>query len=175
MKEKSTITAITYDENGRVLATFLFPKKCRNELKLLKEQDVSVEVKKYSQKRSNNANAYMWELIGQMSEATGIPSDEIYRDAIRNVGFCEFSEMSKDAFIGLNKMWSSIGTGWFVEQVDYAEDGDNLLVRRFYGSSSYDTAQMSRLIDYVVNEAKNIGIETETPEEIDKMKSLWKV
>jgi hypothetical protein len=121
-----------------------------------------------------NANKYFWEICTQIANAVGITKEEVYRDCIKHCGVSEDCEMTKEAGEGMSKMWSAIGTGWFTEQVDYAEDGDSLLIRRFYGSSTYDTKQMSRIIDYAVNEAKNIGIETDTPEEINRIKSLWK-
>ena len=41
------------------------------------------------------------------------------------------------------------------------------------GSSEYDTAEMSHFIDRIVEEAKELGIETETPDELARMKQEW--
>lgn len=43
----------------------------------------------------------------------------------------------------------------------------------WYGSSSYDTKEMSRLIDYIADEAKGLGIETMTPDELAQLKAAW--
>ena len=60
------------------------------------------------------------------------------------------------------------------EQLDYAENGENVTIRCYYGSSVYNTKQMARLIDDVVSDCKEMGIETKPPEEIDRLVSLWK-
>lgn len=174
MESKSKITSITYDERGNCLVTILLPIRFKEQLKVLAKTDVSVIIKKFAKKRSTNANKYFWEICTQIANAVGITKEEVYRDCIKHCGVFEDCEMTKEAGEGMSKMWSAIGTGWFTEQVDYAEDGDSLLIRRFYGSSTYDTKQMSRIIDYAINEAKNIGIETDTPDEINRIKSLWK-
>ena len=46
--------------------------------------------------------------------------------------------------------------------------------RIFKGSSEYDTKEMSLLIDGIVQEAKNLGIETMTPAEVERLKGMWK-
>ena len=43
----------------------------------------------------------------------------------------------------------------------------------YYGTSTYDTKEMSRFLDEIVSEAKELGIQVETPEQIAEMKSLW--
>ena len=64
---------------------------------------------------------------------------------------------SKKAVDSLLAGWSSHGTGWFGEIVDKC-DG-NRLVRLYYGSSSYDTAEMTRLLDSVIQECDDLGVE----------------
>lgn len=41
------------------------------------------------------------------------------------------------------------------------------------GSSEYDTVEMSHFIDRIVEEAKELGIETATPDELERMKQEW--
>lgn len=47
-------------------------------------------------------------------------------------------------------------------------------MRAYNGSSSYDTKQMSRLIDYVVQDAKSLDIETMTDRELSLLKEGWR-
>ena len=49
-----------------------------------------------------------------------------------------------------------------------------MTVRAYYGSSTYNTRQMSRIIDAAVEEAKGMGIETLRPEEIARLKEEWR-
>lgn len=66
-----------------------------------------------------------------------------------------------------------LGTGWITEQVDYTQDGSQVVIRAYYGSSQYNTKQMSRLIDEIVSDCKEHGIETLTPNELARMKEEW--
>ena len=43
----------------------------------------------------------------------------------------------------------------------------------YYGSSTYDTAQMSRLINLIVDECKEAGIETVPPQRLQAMMDEW--
>ena len=69
--------------------------------------------------------------------------------------------------------WERLGTGWPTEQVDFDRDGDRVVIRAYYGSSTYNSKQMSRLIDSIVEDAKEIGIETLPPEKLAAMKEEW--
>ena len=42
------------------------------------------------------------------------------------------------------------------------------------GSSSYDTKEMARLIDGLVSECKEVGIETLPPDEVERMMAAYK-
>lgn len=48
-------------------------------------------------------------------------------------------------------------------------------VRIYYGSSAYDTKEMSRFIDCLVSMAKDIGVETRPQEELDELIKEWGV
>lgn len=68
--------------------------------------------------------------------------------------------------------WEHNGLGWQTDTFPSKIDGcTNVML--YYGSSTYDTEQMSRLITSVVDECKEQGIETRTPEEIANLLSLW--
>lgn len=141
-------------------------------LPLIQDKELTVELKD-GQKRSLSANAYAWVLIDKLAEKTRIPKVDIYRETIRNIGgvsetFCGIPKGVKK----LKEIWESFGIGFQTEEVPSQIDGClNLIL--YYGSSCYDTKQMSRLIDSLVSECQLHGIPTETPEEIANMLSLW--
>ena len=138
----------------------------------LHDCDCDVAIKKYRQKRSNNANAYCWQLIGQIAELLNQSAEDVYRDAIRHVGIFQDVELTEQAAKTMQHVWKAHGIGWLSEQVD--ETANGVLIRFYYGSSVYNTKQMSRLIDDIVTDAKELGIETKTPEELARMKEEWK-
>lgn len=140
---------------------------------------LSIEIKKYRPKRSLNANAYLWELCGKLAEVLSDTKvkhtkEDIYRKAIKEIGvYKDFQGLSPTDAKTLRHAWEMLGTGWITEQVDYMPDGENVVIRCYYGSSQYNTKQMSRLIDNIVQDCQAVGIETKTPDEIARLKSLW--
>lgn len=145
----------------------------------LKDKEIDFEIKKHSEKRSLDANAYCWVLCGKLAEALSkddprATKEIVYRRAIQQVGIYQDVEINIEAVKTLSVAWGKQGRGWFIEQVDAAKNGKKSVVRLYYGSSCYTVAQMSRLIDFLVEDCRDLGIPTETPEEIAKMKSLWK-
>lgn len=127
------------------------------------------------QRRSLTANAYAWVLIGKLSAKLKRPSNEIYREIVRNIGDnFEVLAMPAEAVEGFTARWESNGIGWMVVRI-----GEHVLrgydeVAAYYGSSVYDTRQMSDLIDLVVQECREQGIETLPPHQIQGMVERWK-
>jgi hypothetical protein len=144
---------------------------CYNEL--ANEEKLSIKVGKYREKRSMDSNAYAWTLIGKLAEKLNIPRDEIYRDAIKQVGGnYEIVCVRKEAVDKLCEGWRKNGIGWQTDTMPSKIEGCTNVVL-YYGSSTYDTAQMSRLINIVVDACREQNIETRTPDEIANLLSLW--
>ena len=151
----------------------------KNDLKAgydeLKDCDrLSIEIKPYKKARSMNANAYLWVLCGLLAEETGSTKEEVYRHHIKNMGIYCPAEISENAVNTVITGWKSKGIGWIAERVDNGENDGTILVNLYYGSSVYNTKQMSRLLDSVIEDCKEQGIQTLTPDEIENMKSLWR-
>lgn len=135
----------------------------------LHEKDVDVTVKIYRRKRSLEANAYAWVLIGKIAEKKHIRKTEVYRNAIRDIGgVSEIITIKKSAFKRLQETWMKNGIGWQVDEIKSTIPGwTNAIL--YYGSSSYTTAQMSDLISSLIQDAQSLGIETKSPEDIHSM------
>ena len=124
------------------------------------------EFKQIRQKRSLNANAYFWKLADEIAQELYTTSEQIYWEIIQRVGkFDTYQCESLEAMNRFKSVWQSKGLGWLTRTMDE----EKFIVRAYYGSSSYNTKEMSRLIDEVVSEAKSLGIETLTPEELSRM------
>ena len=133
----------------------------------------TAQLKKYRKKRSNDANAYFWELLGKLSAETKIEMSKTYREYIKDIGGnYEVVCVQEKAADALERHWTSNGIGWQVDRLESKIEGCVTMLL-YYGSSHYDTAQMSRLINLVVSDCKDQGIETRTPDEIAKLVSLW--
>lgn len=129
---------------------------------------LSIEVKPYRKRRSLNANAYAWKIIGEIADAVRAGKDEIYLKCLKRYGQSELISV-------LSHVPISNYVKYYEEAGESKLNGKDFTHYRVYkGSSEFDTREMSIFIDGVVSEAKVLGIQTETPEEIAKMKSLWK-
>lgn len=140
----------------------------------LKDADkLTIKFAKFREKRSLDANAYCWTLIGKIAEKTNVPSSDVYRAAIKEIGgnydvVCVKSEAVETLCDG----WSRNGLGWQTDTMPSKIDRcTNVLL--YYGSSTYDTAQMSRLINIIVQDCMELGIETRSPEEVESLLSSW--
>lgn len=132
------------------------------------------ELKRWREHRSLDANAYCWALLNKLSWALRMPPEEIYRDLIRDVGGnYEVMPVRDDALDRWRAIWAGKGTGWLCEVIGPSKLEGYTNVRNFYGSSVYDKAQMSRLLDIIVQECKAQGIETMPPDELERLMEGW--
>lgn len=145
-------------------------------IKWLLEQDNEkvFDITEHKQKRSLNANAYCWVLIGKIADVLGITKEEVYREYIKDKGIYRIITMNDEAVNTFIITWTKQGLGWICEVSNNNIKGLTDVVA-YYGTSSYNTKQMANFIDYVVYEAKQLGIETKTPEEIQWLKDTWEV
>lgn len=124
---------------------------------------------KQKKKRSLDANAYMWVLLDKLSAVLRIEKTEIYKRMVKEIGGAsEVVCVKNEAAEKLCEGWRHNGIGWQTDTFQSKLEGCTNVVL-YYGSSTYDTAQMSRLIDLVVQECKQHGIETLTPSELAGM------
>lgn len=126
-----------------------------------------------TKRRSLDANAYAWALMNQLSEKVGRPSKDIYRDLVRDVpGSSEVVIVREDAAETFVFDWTGRGIGWQCEKIDNTFLPGYTALQVYRGSSEYDTKQMARLIELIVQECKQQDIPTMTPDEIAKLKGL---
>lgn len=142
-------------------------------MKLSRADRLDVEIKRHKDKRSLDANSYYWLLIGKIRKASGWSNNRLHNIMLDRYG--ELDRMLDGSLIPF----------CIRDDIDYLEfpyphlkptqktlsKGDKLY--RWYfqikGSSEYSTAEMSRLIDGVVSECKEMGIETLPPDELERM------
>ena len=125
----------------------------------------------YKPKRSNEANAYMWVLINEIADRAGMTPNDVYRHAVKEAGKYDDLDMAVEALDPFTKAWKSNGIAWLVESEQHDE---RAWVRVYYGSSAYNSKEMSRLVNHVVDVANEWGIETMPPEELKRLKGMAK-
>lgn len=139
----------------------------------LKDNELRVTVKKWRNKRSNDANAYFWTLLDKLAETLKKSKTELYRAYIKDVGGVSETICVLDKAVDkLCKAWESNGIGWQTDTMPSKIDGCTNVIL-YYGSSTYDTAQMSRLLDLLIQDCEAQNIATMTPKEVEELKRRW--
>ena len=135
------------------------------------------ELKLCRKKRSLDANSLMWAICTEIANAIRQTKEYVYRDAISHVGVYEVMQFNDtpdksrfDAMKTFKQKWAANGEGWLTKTLD----ADKCIVQAYYGSSRYDTKEMSVLIDYLMDEAKQMGIQIMSEADIDLIKREWK-
>lgn len=143
--------------------------------KLKSYDKLKIKAVKYTQRRSLDANAYFHVLVGKIADALTISKAKA-----KNVLICKYGQpqLLPDGDIMVYKTNAPEEFMWEQESihaipVKYEEKATFYKIYR--GSHTYDTKEMSVLIDGTVADAKELGIETDTPAEIAEMKERWGV
>lgn len=134
---------------------------------------LAINLKKWRQKRSLDANAYLWVLCTKLANKHDTSKEEIYEQMIQDYAPCYQDEDGNYVVITLKSSvdTSKIDGHWkFYRE---SSDGKFKSYLMLKGSSQYDTKEMSQFLDMVVQIAKSEGIDTATPDEIARMKALW--
>ena len=143
-----------------------------NELLALKSQNKHVEIKEHKNYRSLDANAYLWVLLTKLQDKLSIPKEELYKNYIQKIGSSEILPIKNEAVDKFREAWQRNGLGWITETTKSKLDGFTNVIA-YYGSSSYNTAEMSRLINEVVDDCKEQNIETKSDSEINSLLKQW--
>lgn len=137
---------------------------------LAKGKSFDCTIETHKQKRSLDANNYSWQLQSQMAKVLNRRLDDIHNEMVLQYGVLETYSILKQAFESAKRLFDY----FVVLGESKVNDKEFIHVRVGLGTHTYDTKEMSKFIDGVVQEAKDLGIETRTPKEIAELKSLWK-
>lgn len=117
--------------------------------------------------RSNKANAYFWKLLQQLCYEMNIDVIQEYRKRVKELGIFRQWELDNNSVPTFIKVWEEKGLAWFVEKVE--EIGSKTVINAYYGSSSYNSKQFSKLLDHLVQDCRSIGIQTLEDIEIEEL------
>ena len=133
-----------------------------------KDKELTIDVTPYRGAKSPAANSYAWTLINQIADAINAAKDEVYLKMLKRYGKSELINILPGVPIAEYAKYYEEAGECFIDGTKY----NSFFV--YHGVSQYNTQEMARFIDGVVSEAKELNIQTETPEELDRIKSLWK-
>lgn len=141
-----------------------------NEVNNIKDcEKLSIRAVKYRNRRSLDANAYMWVLLQNMADKLHRDKWGIYLDMLGQYGVFTHIIVKPHMVEKVKNEWRAVK-----ELGEVCVNGTTgIQLQCYFGSSTYDTKEMSVLIDGVVSEARELGIETLPPEELERMKAQW--
>lgn len=141
----------------------------------LTDKAYEVTIKPYREKRSLDANAYYHVLKDEMANVLRTSKEELHIELLRRYGQIKTDADGNKMIVSVE---SKIDFGSFYKYYDVigrgtVGDKEFTHYKILKGSSELDTREMAILIDGVVSEAQELGIETKTPQQIEELKRLW--
>lgn len=129
------------------------------------------DLTKTTKKRSLDANRYAWVLCDKISQAVGLTKEEVYQNAVREVGRYLTCHVDQRDLPRFTKAWEAQGLGYQVQLVGSTPAYS--IVNAYYGSHLYDAQEMGRLIDYLCEDARSLDIETMPEGELQSLLASW--
>ena len=140
-----------------------------------KDRLYDIEVKEHRKKRSLDANAYAWVLIGKLADSMRIAPIEVYRQAIQNVGGnYEVIPIKEEAADHFKQVWEAQGLGWPCVDMGKSKLQGFRNLKAYYGSSTFSVSQMQVFIDNLVQDCRALNIETLTPDKLALLMEEWR-
>lgn len=167
-------------DGGRRMVFELSAGVSPGELQSITDKDLRLTVKAWKEKRSRDANAYYWTLTEKLAAAMKLSKPEVHNMNLRDYGILQMID-GKPVAVEIpdtDEAEKSVLRQeiFHLRPTSEVYERGGVMYRTYFllrGSHSYDTAEMSALLDGVIEDCKSCGIETATPEEIERMKRLY--
>ena len=132
-------------------------------------EKLSIKAVKHRNKRSLDANAYCWVILQKIAEVLHQDKWNVYLEMLGKYGVFTHIIVKPNVVDKVKEEWRTVK-----ELGEVSVNGmTGIQLQCYFGSSTYNTKEMSVLIDGIVYEAKELGIETLPPEELERMKIEW--
>lgn len=169
---KSKNPKISLSLNGNVEITFITTEKSIiNALQTQNDKDLIISIKEFKKRRSVSQNAYLWVLLNELAIKLHSTKDEIYKEFVKDYGLFTILPIKNEAVESFIDKWCKNGIGWFCQNLGESKLNGYTKLIAYYGTSTYNTSEMNRVIEAVVDSCKENGIETLTPDEIKLLKN----
>ncbi len=171
-----TDTAIDLNTSKLKISLVLDTNNKDDVMKLKNENKLNIDLKKYREKRKLDSNSYCWVLCDKIAkkisnDGVSFTKEDVYKDAIYQVGTFQPMIVEEKAFEDFKRIWEKQGLGFLLKEVSRKDKC--VKVHCYYGSSSYDSKEMSLLLQYLVDYAKEQGVETKPKEDIESLLRSW--
>lgn len=167
--------------SGKFRLTFEIEDDVSGQIDGIADKPLRIKAAHWREKRSLDSNAYYWVLLSKLAEDLHISKPRAHNIMLREYGQVELVDGSRcyvripDTDEAENDVMER--TVFHLRPTSQVVEGKDGINYRTYvvlmGSSRYDTTEMSHLLDGLIYECKVLGIETATPEELERMKQLY--
>lgn len=176
MKIKVKLNNITRNfKTNRIIISFEVLDNINTLEEIENASELDLEINKHKEKRRINANNYFWLMLQKLCELQELDTIEEYKKRVKELGIFRIFRIEKENVKTFKIIWEEKGIAWFVEEFDteYVGNIEFKILHAYYGSSSFDKKQMSRLIDGLVQDCQAVGIETKSESEIKSLLESW--
>lgn len=174
METKARISNISRDfSSGKILLTFQIDNFNSEEVERLMSKDLRLRAVVWREKRSLDSNGYLWVLCEKIAQELNTTKDEVYELMLQRYGTLLKDDDEMPYTVTLPSHLDIGKVEGHFKLLKQSKDGKFNAYAIIKGSSEYDSKEMSVLLSGVVEEAKEMGIDTATPEEIQRMNELW--
>ena len=125
---------------------------------------LSVEAKKWRNKRSLDANALLWHCIGEIAGALRTDKWEVYLEMLKRYGKYTYICVKPNMVEAMKLQWREC------EEVGEIDINGTKAVQMlcYFGSSTLDTKEFSVLLEGVISEMREMGLETPTSQDMKR-------
>lgn len=122
--------------------------------KFCPDKTYTVEIKQKRKVRSLNANAALWVLLGEMAAKLRTSKDELYLEMLTRYGVFTHVVVKPNVVDRVKAEWRTLR-----ELGEVTINGQTgIQLQCYFGSSTYNTQEFTRLLDGVISEAREMGI-----------------
>lgn len=147
----------------KILSEYIVDNRKIITIEVNKNEEVYVK----KRKRSNSSNSYFWSLLQILCEELNLDLIEEYRKRVKELGICQTFELDNKNLATFEHLWTANGIAWFTEKVE--QGANKTIINAYYGSSSYNSKQFSKLLDNLVQDCREVGIQTLDDLEINEL------
>lgn len=166
--------------NDETIVTFSIKGNILSALDKLRDKLLKLKVVKWYDKRSLDSNDYMWVLTEEIAKAQAeqmqipVTKEEVHKRQLIEFGYTAYNEwgLDIDMYIPFYADIDAYPGYWRPSGRDSLHEDMRRYIK-IKGTSEYDSKEMNVFLMYVIDEAKELGIETATPDELERMRQLY--
>lgn len=181
MQLRGTLYGLLKDIEGNTLITLKVGKEMPD-MSLLEGKDLDIKIVQHREKRTMTQNAYYWVLLAKLAAKLRISTARLHNMKLREVAppFVIDGKIAMQPIPDTDKAANELleATTYHLKPTSGIIVGNDDAIYRWYvvlrGSSTFDTQEMTVLLDSLIEDCKSYGIETMTPDELEKMRQWEK-